>query len=224
MSSQARRSTRRTSGARRRSPTQTRTHRSLTVHPGPALSCAERGSFACPARPPSARAVSPTAAAALTPPICPRRRSPALAPGRMRGKGRITVQYGCCYSYAHPASITDDEVQALPPRLEGAAQRRSTLHAWVPIAPLRPSQLRSGALRSVGLFCPPSLRRSCRLPSIQRSKCAIYSSWLLTFHPRFPSVRSPGGPPGPLGSNPPVLPPGQRHRQHLQRGGLHPAP
>lgn len=41
----------------------------------------------------------------------------------MRGKGRITVQYGCCYSYANPASITGDVVQELPPRLQALIDR-----------------------------------------------------------------------------------------------------
>ena len=38
----------------------------------------------------------------------------------MKGKGRITIQYGVCYSYANPPGITDDVTEAMPKTLNGA--------------------------------------------------------------------------------------------------------
>jgi len=41
----------------------------------------------------------------------------------MKGKGRITIQYGVCYSYAHPIGITNDVVEAMPKTLNSVIDR-----------------------------------------------------------------------------------------------------
>jgi len=50
-----------------------------------------------------------------------------LAPRKaMRGKGRVTIQYGVCYSYGGggaPGGITADEVEAMPATLEAVVDR-----------------------------------------------------------------------------------------------------
>jgi|APGre2960657444_1045066.scaffolds.fasta_scaffold06383_4 hypothetical protein len=41
----------------------------------------------------------------------------------MKGKGRITIQYGVCYSYAPTPGITQDVVEAMPATLEAVVDR-----------------------------------------------------------------------------------------------------
>ena len=74
----------------------------------------------------------------------------------MKGKGRITIQYGVCYSYANPPvrvsvrgyaavlrrlptprhtqGITDDKVEAMPKTLEGASSVPPQRGASMPLS------------------------------------------------------------------------------------------
>ncbi|GMQ01820.1 hypothetical protein CsSME_00048315 [Camellia sinensis var. sinensis] len=56
----------------------------------------------------------------------------------MRGKGRVTIQFGCCYNYAvdkngnPPGIIRDEEVDPLPPLFKQMIQRMVRWHILPP--------------------------------------------------------------------------------------------
>ncbi|ONK57249.1 uncharacterized protein A4U43_C10F18130 [Asparagus officinalis] len=56
----------------------------------------------------------------------------------MRGKGRVTVQFGCCYNYAMdkngnpPGIIRDEEVDPIPPLLKSMIKRMVEWHVLPP--------------------------------------------------------------------------------------------
>jgi alkylated DNA repair dioxygenase AlkB len=56
----------------------------------------------------------------------------------MRGKGRITIQFGCCYNYAvdkngnPPGIVRDEEVDPLPPLFKAAIRRMVRWHVLPP--------------------------------------------------------------------------------------------
>lgn len=74
----------------------------------------------------------------------------------------MTVQYGCCYSYAQPASITDDVVQEMPPRLECALGSMSLLCACCSLA-LTVSDEKEGINRTTEAVCAVILSECAHL-------------------------------------------------------------
>lgn len=56
----------------------------------------------------------------------------------MRGKGRVTIQFGCCYNYAvdkngnPPGIVRDEEVDPLPPLFKAAIRRMVRWHVLPP--------------------------------------------------------------------------------------------
>ncbi|EHA8590713.1 RNA demethylase ALKBH5 [Cocos nucifera] len=56
----------------------------------------------------------------------------------MRGKGRVTIQFGCCYNYAvdkhgnPPGIIRDEEVDPMPPLLKSMIKRMVAWHVLPP--------------------------------------------------------------------------------------------
>lgn len=56
----------------------------------------------------------------------------------MRGKGRVTIQFGCCYNYAvdkngnPPGIVRDEEVDPLPPLFKAAIRRLVRWHVLPP--------------------------------------------------------------------------------------------
>ncbi|XP_002962106.2 uncharacterized protein LOC9630678 [Selaginella moellendorffii] len=56
----------------------------------------------------------------------------------MQGKGRVTLQFGCCYNYSHdkfgntPGILQDEEVDPLPPLLKSTIKRLVRWHVLPP--------------------------------------------------------------------------------------------
>ena len=109
----------------------------------------------------------------------------------MKGKGRITIQYGVCYSYAHPIGITNDVVEAMPKTLNSVIDR---MVRWgVLPASVRPDSVRPcfacGFLAVMGPWSDQRRARSASLTSTRRLtvRCASDASdaiWRSPFAPQ----------------------------------------